>query len=105
MSFRLSLITFLGLVLLAGSAISVGIYNEPRMVNDDNIAINMRTIGEGLGNIFKLTIMICCLMMLIDAVMRFFGAKLFGHGVFYASRFIWFTYGSAVVWYLGGHFY
>lgn len=98
---------FLGLALLSGTALSsgVGVYMEPRMVDDHNMEINMRTIGEGIGNIFKVIIIALCFMMLVDAVLRFSGRKLFGHGVFYVSRFIWWTYGSAVVWYLGGHYF
>lgn len=40
--------------------------------------------------------------MLLDALVRFSGKKLFGHGVFYVSRGIWWAYGMAVVWMLGG---
>jgi hypothetical protein len=66
------------------------------------VSFSAHTLGENLGSIVKVFIIIACALMLLDAITRFFGKKLFGHGVFYVSRGIWWVYGMAVVWMLGG---
>ena len=43
----------------------------------------------------------CLALMLIDAICRAKGTKLFGTGVFYLTRFIWFIYGTAVCYVAG----
>ena len=55
-----------------------------------------------MGSIFKVGLIVSIILMLIDALYRFAGKKLFGHGVFYVSRHIWWIYGMSVIWMLGG---
>ena len=66
------------------------------------VSFSAHTLGENLGSIVKVFIIISCALMILDAFSRFFGKKLFNHGVFYLSRGIWWAYGMAVVWMLGG---
>jgi hypothetical protein len=66
------------------------------------VSFSAHTIGENLGSIIKVFIIAACCLMILDAVARLFGKKLFGHGVFYVSRGIWWVYGMAVMWMLGG---
>jgi hypothetical protein len=59
------------------------------------------TLGENLGSVWKVMILACLALMLIDAICRAKGTKLFGTGVFYLTRFIWFIYGTAVCYMAG----
>lgn len=61
--------------------------------------MNANSIGETLGAIWKVSIIICLVLMIVDAVMRFTGRRL---GVFHSVRFIWFIYGTACAWAVGG---
>lgn len=89
----------LGIVLLFGSASAITEFDEKW---DTKLIFNLNIFGMDVGDILKVFIIAACALMLWDAVLRFSGKKLFGHGVFYISRFIWFIYGSSVMWMLGG---
>ena len=56
-------------------------------------------LGKVLGAIWKVSMLICLVLMIADAWMRYNGRKLHnGHGVAHACRFLWFIYFTAVVW-------
>jgi hypothetical protein len=61
-----------------------------------------RTLGENIGSVWKVCILACIVLMLADAVSRWYGKKLFNNGVFYLVRFIWFIYGTSIL-YIAGH--
>ena len=57
------------------------------------------TLGKVLGAIWKVSMLICLVLLIADAWMRKNGSKLHnGHGVAHACRFLWFIYFTAVVW-------
>lgn len=51
---------------------------------------------------WETSILICFILLIVDAVMRFGGNKL-GKGATHSMRFIWFIYGSAAVYFIGSH--
>jgi hypothetical protein len=66
------------------------------------VSFSPKTVGENLGSIIKVFIITATVLLFWDALKRFGGNRLFNHGVFYISRQIWWVYGMAVMWMLGG---
>jgi hypothetical protein len=63
-----------------------------------------KNLGENLGSFWKVCILACLFLMLWDTFSRAFGKKLFGNGVFYLTRFIFFIYGTAIAYVAGYRF-
>ena len=95
--------TLVAIAVILGSAAAQQSIVEERQRG--MVSFSAHTVGENLGSILKVFIIISCVLMVFDAFARFFGKRLFGHGVFYVSRGIWWVYGMAVVWVLGGREY
>lgn len=57
-----------------------------------------KELGKILGSIWKVSILIVLLLLIIDAIQRFTGMKL---GVAHGVRFIWFMYGLATMYIIG----
>lgn len=58
-------------------------------------------IGKTFGVIWKVCILICFALLILDAVFRFVMRKKLLSGLFHSVRFIWFIYGSAAIYALG----
>ena len=65
------------------------------------VSFNSEKLGMALGAIWRVTILVCLALLLIDTVYRFQGKKLFHVGVSHVSRFIWWIYGTAGVYIVG----
>jgi hypothetical protein len=65
------------------------------------VGFNADKLGEVIGAISRVAMLIILALMLLDALSRFGGKKLFGKGVFYLTRSIWFLFGTAVIKILG----
>jgi len=90
------------LALLATCSLSstTSISDSRMLLNISDVSWDAEKFGEVLGAIWKMSILICLILMIVDAIQRFGGKKL---GVMHSVRFIWFIYGTAAVWRVGAH--
>jgi hypothetical protein len=65
------------------------------------VGFNSKLLGEVLGSILKVMILACLALMLIDIIMRVSGKKFANFGTGYLTRFIWYIYGTAAVYFCG----
>jgi hypothetical protein len=90
--------------LLANRAICSQISSTGRqLLNTSEVSWNEENLGELLGRIWKAIILICFVLQIVDVVKRKGGSRLGRSGMFHTTRFIWFVYGSSVVWRIGQH--
>lgn len=85
--------------ILSLSLLIASTLTQATSVKISGVSFNATSLGEILGAIWKVSIIICLILMIVDAVMRFTGRRL---GVFHSVRFIWFIYGTACAWAVGG---
>jgi hypothetical protein len=88
--------------MLASSTLCAQAVNHSRLLpNVSSVSWKEETLGEILGVIWKVSIIICLILLVVDAVQRFGGKKLGPSGLFHSVRFIWFIYGSASLYSIG----
>jgi hypothetical protein len=80
--------------LLTGSTLA----QDPKHLS--TVSWDSSVTGEILGAIWKVSIIICLILLVVDAVQRFQGKRL---GIFHSVRFIWFIYGTAGAAFAGSH--
>jgi len=66
-----------------------------------DFTITSTQLGKVGGAFLKVSIIICFLLMIVDAIMRFGGSVLGICGMAHTTRFIWFVYGISTIYYLG----
>ena len=72
---------------------------EQRMLQQTSgVSWNSERLGEILGAFWKMSILICLVLMMYDVFSRFGGKRI---GVMHSVRFIWFIYGTATVYRVG----
>ena len=92
-------IVLVALCMLATSTLCAQATHDNRMLTKvSSVAWEESNMAEILGGLWKVTIIVCAILLVVDAVMRFGGSKLGASGMFHSVRFIWFIYGSSVVY-------
>lgn len=92
---------FVLLGLLAGSAFAqVGMSSSTTNPAKTTSGGWSEDTGKTFGHIWKVCILLCLVLLIVDAVFRFIMSEKFLIGFFHSVRFIWFIYGSAAVWYI-----
>lgn len=86
------------LAMLATSTLTATTHQNRELLGISSVSWNSLNLGEYLGAIWKMSILICLILLIVDAIQRFGGKKL---GVSHSVRFIWFIYGTAAVYFIG----
>jgi hypothetical protein len=94
--------TMFVLLALASSTLATTSTDNRILQNVSAVTWDAENLGEILGAVWKFSILVCLVLMIVDAVQRFGGKKL---GVMHSVRFIWFIYGTASVYTIGQGLY
>jgi len=87
------------ITLIAQSAVSKNSTPSAPLVSD--FTVTSEGLGKFLGTFWKLVILFCLVLLIVDAVSRFGGSKLFGFGFAHSTRLIWWVYATAGITILG----
>jgi hypothetical protein len=86
------------LAVMATSTLAAATHQNRELLGVSTVSWDAANLGKWLGSIWKVSILICLVLLIVDAVMRFGSSKI---GVSHSVRFIWFIFGTAVVWLIG----
>jgi hypothetical protein len=95
-------ILLVSMVALANCTLAATTHEDRALqaLKTSEVSWSAKNLGEVLGAFWKIGIIICLVLLIVDVVMRFKGSKL---GISHAVRYIWFIYGTAAVWTIGSN--